>query len=225
MRADFSHPSVHMTGLFRRSLASVSSENHWFSLFPRKLLREEEASCDAAGHSCLPQPSFPPAYFSRHRRQIPPKHLARGAAAFWGGLSLAVQHRSLSPAASPHQSAGIPPVPPSAQPPLGVLAAERGALGVPAVGRKERKSTVLLQLPRRVQQWAGCQRWLEQEESLGDTASVSPPVVLVSQPFARLVLPVRPPAGVLPTVAASAAAGRQVHRVARAVSGPWGTGV
>lgn len=61
----------------------------------------------------------------------------------------------------PTRVRGIPPVPPSEQPPLGVLAAERGALGVPAVGRKERKSTVLLQLPRRVQQWAGCQRWLE----------------------------------------------------------------
>lgn len=111
LQADVSHPSVHRMRLFRHSLATVSSKTHWFSLFPHELLWEEEPCHGAARHRCLPQPSFSLAYFSRCWHQTLMKHLARGAAAFWRGLLLVAQHLCLTPAASPHHGAGIPPLP------------------------------------------------------------------------------------------------------------------
>lgn len=199
----------------------MSSKSHWFSLFPRELLWEEEARRGAA-RAQLPAPALlPTGLFFMLLTPNPAKMSGQGCSrllgwAFSGGAAFPPCHSCLSPPRcwDPSCAASLGDAGGWKRWPWGPGYREEGEEehGPPSAAMEDAAAGWV---PER----AGAQM------SLGNTTPASPPVVLALQPFAKLVLLARHPARVLAIVAASAAAGHQVHHAAWAMSGPWGAGV
>lgn len=120
--------------------------------------------------------------------------------------------QSHSSCLSPLQCWDSPPLPPSAQPPLGCWQRSPQVLGMEKKERRAQSSSSC----QRVQQWLGAR------DFHGWCASVSPPTVLASPPCARLATLVCHQAGSYPPWQPALWPG---HHAARAMRFPWGTRV